>query len=277
MQKNSRRVKDAWMKDNMEEVKVEFYKDKPMSEEYQVTGFHYAFLSENNKMCHPWIKCRDFLQDALRNQLTGRNDQIYSFTYKPGSDPEIDTVNTRMMVKRIPHPVTDEQLKEFEEMMTHALELIRHYEDTSDMTPKTELIKVADDSIHPYLFVGPGEWSQSSVLISLYTFLIRLGYKKIAFKNGEELANAYVKLIEDKENQTNDTRYLKLVHNHIYNVLKSRGETMFKQKDGEIMFQDTPMSNFHHNSGIVSLCGFRTPDTKLNSKFKSILTGKEDS
>ena len=77
-------------------IKFSPYQTLHYAEEYQVTGFHYAFMSTDGKMCHHWIKCRDFLQDALRNQLTGRSDAIYSFAYKPGKDPEVDTKTTRM-------------------------------------------------------------------------------------------------------------------------------------------------------------------------------------
>lgn len=257
----------------VEEVKVEFYPDKKMAEEYQVTGFHYAFLSspkDGNKMCHAWIKCRDFLQDAVRNHYTGRNDSIYSFTYNPKKDPKLDLTKTRMLVKRVPHPNTDALRKEFDEMMKCSLRLINHYEKAADIKLMSKLMKVNDDKMYSCLFVGSGEWTRSSVLISLYTFLIRLGHKKIKFKDEEELVTAYKELLNPKNKQTNDTRYLATTYKHFHKVLEHRKELMFKQ-ESEILFGNNPMDRFHHNSGIVRLCQFGTSEKSVNDKFREIL------
>lgn len=257
----------------IKEVKVEFYPDKPMSEEYQMTGFHYAFLSspkDGSKMCHAWIKCRDFLQDAVRNHYTGRNDSIYSFTYNPKTDPKLDLAKTRMLVKRIPHPNTDALRKEFDKMMKCALQLINHYEKAAGIKPMSKLLKVDDDKMYSYLFVGAGEWTQSSILISLYTFLIRIGHKKIEFKDEKELVAAYGELIDPKNKQTNDTRYLAATYKHFHAVLDNRKKLMFKQGD-KILFGNNPMDSFHHNSGIVRLCQFGTSEKSVNDEFRKIL------
>lgn len=254
-------------------VKVVFYPNKNMDEEYQVTGFHYAFLSSpknGNKMCHAWIKCRDFLQDAVRNYYTGRNDSIYSFTYDPKTYPKLDLAKTRMLVKQMPHPNTDVLRKEFDEMMRCSLQLIDHYERAAGIKPVSKLIKVDDDKMHSYLFIGSGEWTQSSVMISLYTFLIRLGHKKIKFKDEEELVAAYKELVDPKNKQTNDTRYLSITYKHFHKVLEHRKELMFKQGD-KILFGDNPMDRFHHNSGIVRLCQLGTSEKSVNDRFREIL------
>lgn len=241
-------------------MKIKLYPTKSLSEEYQPTGMYFVFLSTENEMCHTWIKCRDFLQDAVRNRLTGKDDSIYSFCHFSKKDPKIDLKNTRLLVKGV----------KLDEVIERSLQLVNHYEKIAGLAPRSKIVKVDD----MYLFIGPGEWTQSSVLISLYTLLIRLGCQKIKFKNEEELVKAYEALINDKEvNNINDIRYLKVVYKHIHTVLENRSLLMFKQKD-KILFADATISNFHPRSGIVSLCSHTIADEKLKDKFKKILEGK---
>jgi hypothetical protein len=239
-------------------MKIKDYPTKSLAEEYQITGMHFVFLSVKNEMCHTWIKCRDFLQDAVRNQLTGRADAIYGFKYDPKVDPKIDLKKTRMLIKGI----------KLDETIEYSLRLVNHYEKVAGFKPRSKITKVDD----MYIFLGAGEWSQSSVLISLYTLLIRLGCQKITFKNEKELVKAFENLINRKNNVVNDIAYLKSVYKHINTVLENRSDIMFKQKD-KILFGDTQIRSFHHNSGIVSLCTNKIPDEKLKTKFAKILGG----
>lgn len=238
-------------------IKVVTYPNRGYAEEYQVTGFHYAFLSsptDGNRMCHWWVKCRDFLQDALRNQLTGRNDQIYSFAYRPKEDPPVDTARTRMLVKRVPKPTSDAQVKEFKEMMKSGLALVNYYENKYNLTPKSKLVAV-EQADNPVLFVGPGVWSKGPVMIGLYTFLIRLGYWKHTFTEKEGPEKVYQKIMANTGSKvTNDVRYLKTVHPFIDKMLKHRDLHLFKQKGSDtIRFANTEMGSFHHHSGPISL------------------------
>jgi len=257
---------------------VEFkpYKTVSYGEEYQPTGFHYAFLSPDNKMCHHWIKCRDFLQDALRNQLTGRADAIYSFRYKPGVDPKVDTKRTKILVKKMPTPSNEAQRKEFREMMKCSLKLVNHYEKVHKFSPRSKLLMAKEDKKdfqEIYLFQGPGVWSQGAVMIAIYTFLIRLGHFKIKFSDESSLRKEYEKIINGKK-QTNDARYLKTVYKNLHLALKHKNEHLFKRpgwkKGDKILFHDSRMGSFHHHSGIVSLSQFNTPVQELNDKFRKI-------
>ena len=239
-------------------MKIKAYPNKSLSEEYQVTGMFFAFLSVKNEMCHTWIKCRDFLQDAIRNQLTGRADAIYGFEYNPKKDPKIDLKKTRLLIKGV----------KLDDTIKYSLQLVNHYENAAGFKPRSKIAKVDD----MYIFLGPGEWSQSSVLISLYTLLIRLGCRKIEFKDEKDLVKMYEALINEKNNVVNDIRYLKSIYKHIHTVLENQSDIMFKQKD-KILFGDAQIGSFHHNSGIVSLCTNRIADEKLKAKFEKILKG----
>jgi len=257
-------------------IEFSLYPTKSYSEEYQVTGFHYAFMSADNKMCHHWIKCRDFLQDALRNQLTGRKDQIYSFNYNPDTDPKVETKRTLMLVKRV-GKTTEDSKTEFALMMKSALQLVNHYEKMYKFTPRSTLIRTKHNGTGPdqdvYLFQGPGIWSQGAIMIAIYTFLIRLGHFKPEFKTDDELMAEYERIIKDKSN-SNDTKYLKTVYKNLHPALEHRDKHLFKKpgykKGDKVLFHDSPMNSFHHHSGIVSLSQFNTPVKELNDEFRRI-------
>ena len=263
-----------------EGVNFSLYPVISYSEEYQVTGFHYAFMSTDNKMCHHWIKCRDFLQDALRNQLTGRADQIYSFHYQPGKDPKVDTKVTRMLVKRIPAPANEAAATEFDGMMKSALTLVNYYEREHKLTPRSTLIKATHDGKdqYVYLFKGPGVWSQGAVMIAMYTFLIRLGHFNPMFKDEASLMKEYDRIM-NKEKAVNDTKYLRIVHKNLHLALEHRDKHLFKGpgwKTGDkVLFHDSEMSSFHHHSGIVSLSQFNTPEKGLNDTFRKLFAQKK--
>jgi hypothetical protein len=256
-------------------VEFTLYPSKSYSEEYQITGFHYAFMSSDNKMCHHWIKCRDFLQDALRNQLTGPKDQIYSFNYNPDADPKVETNKTLMLVKKSPTPPDTKGKKNFDEMMKSALQLVNHYEKAHNITPRSKIVKAkhAGTDQYVYLFQGPGVWSQGAIMIAIYTFLIRLGHFKPVFKDEASLMKAYEKIIADKSG-SNDTKYLKTVYKNLHPALKNLDKHLFKKpghkKGNKVLFHDSEMNSFHHHSGIVSLSQFNTPEKGLNDEFRKI-------
>ena len=258
-------------------VEISLYPSKSYSEEYQVTGFHYALLSPDMKMCHHWIKCRDFLQDALRNQLTGRKDQIYGFNYNPASDPPCDVDVTRIAVKRIPTPNTDALKKDFDEMMLSALGLLNYYEKKHDLGGLSVMVKAkhSGNDQYIYYFQGPGIWSQGAVMIAMYTFLIRIGHFKPQFTDEKSLRAAYESIISHSS-KSNDTRYLKTVYKNLDLALEHREKHLFikpgAKKGDKVLFHDSPMSSFHHHSGIVSLSQFNTPEKGLNDEFRKIFS-----
>jgi len=237
-------------------------------------------MSTDGKMCHHWIKCRDFLQDALRNQLTGRKDAIYGFNYDPATDPKCDTKTTRMLVKRLPNPANDKAKTEFDEMAKAALNLVNYYEKKHKLMPRSKLIKAKSSggADYVYLFQGPGEWSQGAVMIALYTFLIRIGFFKPKFKDEASLMKEYERIIKDPSG-SNDTKYLKTVYKNLNPALEHRGKHMFKKpghkKGDKVLFHDSDMGSFHHHSGIVSLSLFNTPEKALNDEFRKIFGGRK--
>lgn len=239
-------------------TRVELYPDSGhLSEIYQSTGFKFAFLSspeDGLKMCHPWIKCRDFLNDAMRNQITGKKDQIFGFSYVPGSNPTIDTKRMRMLVKRDAAKGEENVLANTHEMMLDAFNLLRFFERREKMKPITKL-EAVEGHEGLYVFTSSSEWILSPFMISLYTFLIRLGAKKIKFKTGEEL-EAELKKIADMPEQygDHDIQYLKIVYPHLSKILHRRAVLGYQKPDGKTLFETASIDTFHNYTGIVALC-----------------------
>jgi len=250
----------------LRKVKVEFWKSGGhLSEIYQSTGFKYAFLSskaDGYKQCHPWVKCRDFLNDAVRNQIAGRNDNIYGFFYTPGTNPPIDLSTMRMLVKRdVDARKQEENASENTlQMMLSAIAIIHCVERYSGIKPITRLYTTAENS-DAYLFFGSPDWVMSPFMVSLYSFLIRLGAKKIKFTNRDEL-DTELKKLSDQPVQygDNDISYLKIVYPYIYNIVRERKRLGYIKEDGTHLMAKTDISSFHNYTGIVALCKDKHPN-----------------
>jgi hypothetical protein len=255
-------------------LKVEWYKGTSnLSEIYQSTKIKFAFLStpkEGNKQCHPFVLCRDFLHDAVRCMIQKNKCQIYGFCYEYGKNPPIDTKYMRMLVTR-------QELEEtFSEKMKQSLKIINHYESIAGWK-KSKLIRV-DDKTKPntWLFLGPKEWLKSPFLVSMYTFLIRLGDKHGAisnFKTTEELIKCFSTIGKSQEAYgDNDVVYIRECFNKMHHIVKEANSLFLK--DGSVkedpIYSDTKVSlnSFHNNCGIYNLCRGQAPVKDLNEKIK---------
>ena len=238
----------------MEKINVSVWtKKQNLCEIYQVLGIQYAFLSSDNEQCHAWIKCRDFLHDALRCHITGKKDRIYGFSYNPGVDPPLDLEKMRMMVKREP---TKDELKASEstkEMIDSALSILRCIEDYSGIEPLSDIYCTSEDE-NIYVFESAADWMESTFMISLYTFLIRLGARKIKFEGKKELDSKLKELCAGKAvSRDHDLSYLKTVLPFIYKIAERRKDIKYVSEDGKRLFEDQSINLFHNYTGIVAL------------------------
>jgi hypothetical protein len=239
--------------EKIEGIKVEFFKHNPyLCEIGQPTGIHYAFLSADNKQCHQWIKCRDFLNDALRNQISNKVDEIFGFSYNPKQGPSLDLGKMQMMIKRYHSGAEKNAVERTKEIMASALAILNCIEEASGIKPPSVLHQVAGEK-EMYIFEGSPEWMESTFMISLYTFLIRLGDKKLVFKDKAGLDVALKELTEKKISD-HDINYLKTSLPYIDKILEKRKELTYVQKDGKHFMGESPIGMFHNYTGIVALC-----------------------
>lgn len=259
----------------MKPVKIEWYKSSPyLSEISQSSGFRFAFASKpidgKIKQIHPWVKCRDFLNDVIFTKFTGNKGTIYGFRWDPEKDPPLDTARTRLLVKRIPfrgNKSPDKEHADFDKMIQSALTIVNHYERQGKISPLSKIVEVDDDKEHSYMFLGSGVWSKSPVMISIYTLLIRLGFYKPKLTSEKDLEAQLAKVVESSS--SNDAKYLRTVLGKIHPAIEHRELHSFKLK-GENPFKGAHLSAFHDHSGIVALAKGHTPDKKLNDTFKKI-------
>jgi len=232
----------------------------------QPVGMKYSFISVDNKQCHAMVKCRDFLQDALRNYISGKKDGIYGFTYDPAENPPLDLERMRMLVTVDgPNMTAEEKL----DIFMHGLTMLRFLEIDSDIKPLSTLSKTNQSNM--FLFEGSKEWMGSSFMISLYTFILRLGAKKIQFKDKEEFNNKMTALC--KKGGDHDVYYLQSAWPYIYKILQKRNELRYMQDSKKPLFDGQTIGLFHNYTGIVSLAEqadnkeLRASDEKLKDLF----------
>jgi len=212
----------------------------------------YAFLSPDGRQCHPWILCRDFLHDALRNQLNGTNESIYGFHFDPNENPPLNLSKISILVKREPDfgENPSKASKNTLEILNNSLKILRCMEEFGGIKPLSKMFAVKGEK-DVYLFEGAKDWMESTFMISLYTFFMRLGAKKLQFETKKELDDQLKKLTKSKVSD-NDVQYLKSVRPYINKIIINRKKLVYDKK-GERLFDKQNINMFHNYTGIVAL------------------------
>lgn len=251
---------------------VEWFEAKNLAEIYQQTNMQFAFITapkHGNKQCHTWALCRDFLHDAVRTARTGIKSTIYSFNFDKKSNPPLDLVKMRMLVRKKGLKKTEKVA--FDNKMKAGLKLLNHYE-KMDGAALSKLVKVDDNKEDAWVFTGPSMWMKAPQLVSMYTMLIRLGDKEIKFKNNEDLMAKFKDLAEQNKSgklTDNDANYLRACWNKFDLVMTNRTKlfpvSIFADQ------KNIPISTFHDRSGIWNFCSFNSPVKEINTKFKQVV------
>lgn len=230
-------------------LKIKKFKaTQDLDEIYQSSMLRFSLLStaaEGNKMCTPWVQCRDFLHDAVRAYMLNMPAKIYGFHYDRNVHPAISTRYIRVAVKGANSEAT-------EEAVHRAIKLINHYEEMAEFKNRS-VIKRAEDGI--WVFVGPSIWIKSPALLSLYTLLIRLGeHKSLSFNTHEELKK---KLETFGAIYTlNEQQYVHAIHKRLDTLIKNIRVLFPSAKYRNYKaFANAKIYKFHNNAGIVALCG----------------------
>jgi len=260
-------------------VTVEWFKSvNKLCESYQQTGMAFAFVTsqkDGNKMCHEWVKCRDFLHDGVRTQITGIPCEIYGFKFNTKTNPNIYLYKMRMLVTKY-NLKTTADTKLFNKKIVSGLKLINHFEKQAKVSlTKVHKVDTKDSGKESiFMFIGPAMWVHSPFLVSMYTFLIRLGDKQIKFKNAnslkKELKRLNTKYTKD-ELLDNDAEYLGCLWDKLHIIIKNRAKLFTKKnKMHDIYSDDISINNFHNRCGIRSLAMGTTPNNELNECIKEI-------
>ena len=129
-----------------------------------------------------------------------------------------------------------------------------------------------------WLFTGPGNWVRSPFLVSMYTFLIRLGDKcevMSDFSTTEDLIKRFGAIGRlSAKNGDNDVSYIKSCADKMHLLVKNADILFFNNGTSEVdpIFErdDVSLSSFHNGCGIWSLCRSSSPDEELNRKVRGL-------
>jgi hypothetical protein len=216
----------------------------------------FAFAQVNGKkikQMHHWVKCRDFLGDALYSQAQGKPYQIYGFCFDP-TKHKIPTNKTYLLIK---YPDID-KIKKFLPSINEMEKKVRWAQS------KIFQVKGKEDVV---LAVSSGKWVSSSQFISLYTMLWRLSSIGRDEKESlEDFFNRCSKL------PMNDGQYLKAIAEtksslnidvHPFFLLMKHNQKVFKNAyEGE-----GPTHWVHNNNGIKSfMCYANIAEGNSNDK-----------
>lgn len=259
----------------MKPLKVEWYKQGDLSEIYQKTGYQFAFLTapkHGNKQACDFVLCRDFLQDAVQAHLKNKSCSIHRFKYKHGSNPPLDMQRTRMLVTKA--GITKAEVPKFREQIKMGQALLNFYEEMAGTSLST-VVKVSDNNKHVWRFRGPGIWMRSPVLISMYSFIIRLGDKVSVlkgFKDNNDLIKRLKELAENNAYGDNDSRYLRDCWDKMHLIMQNLDDLIFPKnaKTDPLFDSVTSTTTMHNNCGIHSLCAYTIPDKNLIAKLKKL-------
>jgi len=259
----------------MEKIDVSFYtKKQNLGEIYQPVGIQYAFLSPDNKQCHPWIKCRDFLHDALRCFITGKKEVIFGFSYEPGIDPPLDLEKMRLLVKRKSNRNEENASENTKTMIDSTISILRCIEKYSEIESLSNIFCTTKDE-DIYIFEGAADWMESTFMISLYTLLIRIGCRNIIFEDKKDLDSKLEELCKLKEAYNDhDIGYLRTVLPFIYKILEKRKDLKYIKEDGNQFFEKQSIGLFHNYSGVVELSRMAKPENHRgnNEKLEELIT-----
>lgn len=255
-----------------------FSKSSKLNEIYQSTGMMFAFVSSplnGLHQCHEWVKCRDFLPDAARSQITNKKCVIYGFSFDPTKNPIVDLNKMRMLVTKC--PLKDVDISKFKQKIRSSLKLLNHFESIAGVI-KSKVTKVEPAGQDTYqsifLFTGSVMWMRSPFLISMYTFLIRLGDKEFQFTNNAELKTELKKLSDRHSSgklYDNDASYLSNSWNKLDLIIKNRSKLFpTKNRVHDFYWKDYTISQFHAYTGLDSLAKAITPDEKLNTMIRTL-------
>lgn len=204
------------------------------------SGLEYAFVNQAGEQCHPFAFCKDYLQDAIWATIHKSSVTIHGFHYTHGKNPPLDLENTRIALRLKGN-------KDFKNMCAKSLNFIRAIDAAQGFEP-TELLyggTYNDGSDEVYVFVSDKRWMYSTVLISLYTLILRVGmtYEGSDWRNHFSNAKSYLGC-NDKSDTASATKGLdKFIGKPV--------ESIFAKKMEDNYPKSVAVSNMHHRSGAV--------------------------
>lgn len=230
-------------------MEVTIHKDEGLAEIYQQVGMRFAFAVLEGKgtklrlrQVHPFVKCRDFLGDAMYAAQNGSMYNLYSFKFD-GSKQSLCFDRTHMFIEFDNEEALNKNLR------------VMHYYEAKCKWFRTKVVKldVKSPTNKPVFYaVSSKNWMDSTVLISLYTLLWRLA--GIGIKDDESVPD-FVRRCSG--HNSNDGRYLKTVLT-VADKFEMKSPLDYVMSNRKKIFipqygvKSTDINRIHYHNGIES-------------------------
>lgn len=200
-------------------------------------GMEFAFVSESNEQCHPFVFCKDFLQTVVFSQINEKPINVFSFSYNPEKNP-ISTKKLLLLVRNNNDP--DFMKRIFKScMMLNQIDL--------KLKMARTCVKTCEESTA--LVIASPRWMISPVMLSMFTLLLRVG---MTHDSGSSALKTMRLLLSGKTKpyQSRDAAQLSVAMIGINKII-DEGDRKIFGRNMPANYKDSDVVSIHRN-GILS-------------------------
>ena len=239
---------------------------KPLPSNYKILqiytkGLEYALVSSSFEQCHPFVWCKDFLQDVIYSTVNQKAIKIYNFEFNPNQDPNPSMYKVRLLL-------ANTKDKSFANKIPHVLDFINQVEDHLKIK-RTTVRRCASppsgyEKYGVFLFEGNKRWLQAPPMISLYSLLLRVGFSHITGRNFLDTFEG-VKSGEIKAYQKKDSTWLAGTDPAFKKILKTGDRKIFHRDIKHNYPKHMTIDSVHNFLGIIGFSSEISWKSKGNS------------
>lgn len=207
--------------------------------------------NEENKQLGNFYRCIDYRNEELYGSFYRTRAAIYGFVFS-GDKVQIDFNNVNSLIR---NPLD----LNFKNKLEQVKQFINSFEDEMGIEKTTiELAENQSEEKHDVLVaVGSKDWLVSPQMLSLYTFMLRIGFSGDEKLNWRELVE---KIVEGKVEAycgQQDKNRLIVLDKHFNNLVNNQWKEVWPE-DKDLKYympKGTSMNFIHSYSGIQSWFG----------------------
>jgi len=211
-------------------------------------GLEYALVSDKYQQCHQFVWCKDFLHDVVHATVNNFGFELYGFLYSPLNDPKPCLKEIRLLI-------SNSKDKKLASLIPSCVDFLNQIEARIKMS-KTIVRKVANPQCDRkktgvFLFQGNSRWLMSPPMLSLYTWLIRIG---LCHKIGTSFKET-IKALKEKTispYQVKDAQWIKDCEVALHKIIRLGDKKIF-YRDIKMNYPESlNIDEVHNRLGILS-------------------------
>jgi hypothetical protein len=213
-----------------------------------VSGLQLALISEDNHQCMPFVRCKDFLQDAVHGTIIQRTADHSGFTYDPKKHKPVCLKKMRLLAANSQDPSLRDKIPS-------CLDFINQFEKELGIVKTKTTAVECDEPKQRYkaggvwLLEANQRWIRSPTMVSLYSLLVRVGFTHTLGKSYKETIAA---IVEGKLQayQPADQYRLQNAKKGIDRILKYGDRTIFHKQMKKNYPAGISVYSMHNHMGI---------------------------